>query len=170
MTPFSSEMQPSGTSTEYPRGRTARVEELRGAGAMVYLTDCVELMRLMPAAYVDVVFADPPYLLSGGGVTVKSGRVTSVDWGVGPLSGELRKGPRMERTLAAGGLTRTQAQRHALGQQHAPRHLQPRLRVADTRFQNHQRHPLGVQTPGRWGSGSECRRTVSGRTTFSPRG
>ena len=32
MTPFSSEMQPSGTSTEYPRGRTARVEELRGAG------------------------------------------------------------------------------------------------------------------------------------------
>jgi site-specific DNA-methyltransferase (adenine-specific) len=50
-------------------------------GAMVYLTDCVERMRLMPAAYVDVVFADPPYLLSGGGVTVKSGRVTSVDKG-----------------------------------------------------------------------------------------
>ncbi len=48
---------------------------------MVYLTDCVERMRLMPAAYVDVVFADPPYLLSGGGVTVKSGRVTSVDKG-----------------------------------------------------------------------------------------
>ena len=46
---------------------------------MVYLTDCVERMRLMPAAYVDVVFADPPYLLSGGGATVKSGRVTSVD-------------------------------------------------------------------------------------------
>jgi site-specific DNA-methyltransferase (adenine-specific) len=35
-------------------------------GAMVYLTDGVELVRLMPAAYVDVVFADPPYLLSGG--------------------------------------------------------------------------------------------------------
>jgi site-specific DNA-methyltransferase (adenine-specific) len=50
-------------------------------GAMVYLTDCVERMRLMPAAYVDVVFADPPYLLSGGGVTVKSGRVTSMDKG-----------------------------------------------------------------------------------------
>jgi site-specific DNA-methyltransferase (adenine-specific) len=30
-------------------------------GAMVYLADCVELMRLMPVACVDVVFADPPY-------------------------------------------------------------------------------------------------------------
>jgi site-specific DNA-methyltransferase (adenine-specific) len=50
-------------------------------GAMVYLSDCVELMRLMPAACVDVVFADPPYRLSGGGVTVKSGRMASVDKG-----------------------------------------------------------------------------------------
>ena len=30
---------------------------------MVYLSDCVELMRLMPASCVDVVFADPPYRL-----------------------------------------------------------------------------------------------------------
>jgi site-specific DNA-methyltransferase (adenine-specific) len=48
---------------------------------MVYLADCVELMRLMPAACVNVLFTDPPYRLSGGGVTVKSGRVTSVDKG-----------------------------------------------------------------------------------------
>jgi site-specific DNA-methyltransferase (adenine-specific) len=48
---------------------------------MVYLADCVELMCLMPAACVNVLFADPPYRLSGGGVTVKSGRVTSVDKG-----------------------------------------------------------------------------------------
>ena len=47
----------------------------------MYLADCVELMRLMPASCVDVVFADPPYRLSGGGVTVKSGRVASVDKG-----------------------------------------------------------------------------------------
>ncbi|CAA9423602.1 MAG: DNA modification methyltransferase [uncultured Rubrobacteraceae bacterium] len=48
---------------------------------MVYLADCVELMRLMPPSCVDVVFADPPYRLSGGGVTVKSGRIASVDKG-----------------------------------------------------------------------------------------
>ena len=35
---------------------------------MVYLADCVELMRLMPPECVDVVFAEPPYRLSGGGV------------------------------------------------------------------------------------------------------
>jgi site-specific DNA-methyltransferase (adenine-specific) len=29
-------------------------------GAVVYLADCVKLMRLMPASCVDVVFADPP--------------------------------------------------------------------------------------------------------------
>ena len=50
-------------------------------GAVVYLADCVDLMRSMPAGCVDAVFADPPYRLSGGGVTVKSGRVASVDKG-----------------------------------------------------------------------------------------
>jgi site-specific DNA-methyltransferase (adenine-specific) len=50
-------------------------------GAVVYLADCVELMRLMPAGSVDVVFADPPYRLSTGGVTVKSGRLAPVDKG-----------------------------------------------------------------------------------------
>ena len=49
-------------------------------GAVVYLVDCVELMRLMPAACVDAIFADPPYRLSGG-VTVRSGHVAPVDKG-----------------------------------------------------------------------------------------
>ncbi len=48
---------------------------------MVYLTDCVELMGLMPAGCVDVIFADPPYRLSGGGVSVQSGRLAPVDKG-----------------------------------------------------------------------------------------
>jgi site-specific DNA-methyltransferase (adenine-specific) len=47
-------------------------------GAIVYRTDCMELMSLMPAASVDVIFADPPYRLSGGGVTVKGGRLGPV--------------------------------------------------------------------------------------------
>jgi site-specific DNA-methyltransferase (adenine-specific) len=50
-------------------------------GAIVYRTDCVDLMRLMPAGSVDVVFADPPYRLSTGGMTVKSGRLAPVDKG-----------------------------------------------------------------------------------------
>jgi site-specific DNA-methyltransferase (adenine-specific) len=51
-------------------------------GTVVYRVDCMELMRLMPPESVDVVFADPPYRLSRrGGVTVKSGRLVSVDKG-----------------------------------------------------------------------------------------
>ena len=50
-------------------------------GAVVYLVDCVELMRLMPAGSVDAVFADPPYRISTGGVTVKNGRLDAVDKG-----------------------------------------------------------------------------------------
>ena len=50
-------------------------------GALVYLADCVDLMRLMPAGSVDAVFADPPYRLSNGGVTTKNGRLDCVDKG-----------------------------------------------------------------------------------------
>jgi site-specific DNA-methyltransferase (adenine-specific) len=38
-------------------------------------------MQLMPPECVDVVFADPPYRLSGGGLSVRSGRLVSVDKG-----------------------------------------------------------------------------------------
>src|SRR5215213_4885724 len=48
---------------------------------MVYLADCVDLMMIIPPGSVDVVFADPPYRLSTGGVTVKSGRLAPVDKG-----------------------------------------------------------------------------------------
>ena len=50
-------------------------------GAVVYLADCMELMRLMPAGSVGAVFADPPYRLSNGGITLKNGRLASVDKG-----------------------------------------------------------------------------------------
>jgi site-specific DNA-methyltransferase (adenine-specific) len=59
----------------------ADLEAYGEPGTIVYLADCVELMRLMPAGSVDVVFADPPYRLSRGGVTVRSGRLVPVDKG-----------------------------------------------------------------------------------------
>ena len=49
--------------------------------AMVYLADCVDLMKIMPPASVDMIFADPPYRLSNGGVTVKNVRQAPVDKG-----------------------------------------------------------------------------------------
>ena len=50
-------------------------------GAIVCLADCVDLMKGIPSGSIDVVLADPPYRLSRGGVTVKSGRLAPVDKG-----------------------------------------------------------------------------------------
>ena len=61
--------------------RVRDLETFGEPGAVVYLADCVDLIRLVPAGSVDAVFADPPYRLSNGGVTVKNGRVGSVDKG-----------------------------------------------------------------------------------------
>ena len=53
-----------------------------GSRGLSVVADCVDLMRLMPPACVDAVFADPPYRLSTArGVTVKSGRLAPVDKG-----------------------------------------------------------------------------------------
>jgi len=46
----------------------------------VYLAECVELMGLTLPSCVDTI-ADPPYQLSGGGVTLKSGRIAYVNKG-----------------------------------------------------------------------------------------
>jgi site-specific DNA-methyltransferase (adenine-specific) len=50
-------------------------------GAMVYLADCMDFMKIMPPGCVDMIFADPPDRLSNGGVTVRNGRLASVDKG-----------------------------------------------------------------------------------------
>lgn len=45
--------------------------------------DSIKLMNSLPAESVDMIFADPPYYLSNGGITVKSGKMVSVnkaDW------------------------------------------------------------------------------------------
>ena len=49
----------------------------------LYLDDCIARMKKLPSHSVDMIFADPPYHLSNGGITVKSGKMVSVnkaDW------------------------------------------------------------------------------------------
>ena len=43
--------------------------------------DCLRALAGLPEASIDVVFADPPYFLSNGGTTCKSGKRVSVDKG-----------------------------------------------------------------------------------------
>lgn len=49
--------------------------------ATLYLGDCMEIMRALPARSVDMVFADPPYNLSNDGTSVHAGRRVSVNKG-----------------------------------------------------------------------------------------
>lgn len=45
--------------------------------------DSFEVLKNIKSKTVDMIFADPPYFLSGDGITVSSGRMVSVkkaDW------------------------------------------------------------------------------------------
>jgi site-specific DNA-methyltransferase (adenine-specific) len=47
----------------------------------LYNDDCLAVMSRFPDNYVDMIFADPPYNLSNGGVTCHAGKMVSVDKG-----------------------------------------------------------------------------------------
>ena len=52
-------------------------------GFTLYQGDSLELMSQLESDQFDLIFADPPYFLSNGGVTCKGGRMVSVhkgDW------------------------------------------------------------------------------------------
>jgi len=57
----------------------------------LYHADCLEVLAEMPENSVDMVFADPPYLLSNGGFTVHAGRRVSVHKGDWDKSNGLQK-------------------------------------------------------------------------------
>ncbi len=74
-------MAPSVSPVDLPR--LIHQDETRGA--WLYQGDCLALLDaavdLHPDGVFDVMFADPPYFLSNGGVTCKSGRMVKVDKG-----------------------------------------------------------------------------------------
>ncbi|MGG3736829.1 DNA-methyltransferase [Aeribacillus pallidus] len=45
------------------------------------LGDSLEMMKKFPSETFDMIFADPPYFLSSGGITCNSGRMVKVDKG-----------------------------------------------------------------------------------------
>ena len=50
--------------------------------AILYNGDSINLLAQLPEDSIDMVFADPPYNLSNGGISVHSGRMVSVNKGV----------------------------------------------------------------------------------------
>ena len=47
----------------------------------IYQGDCLDILAQIPASSVDLVFADPPYFLSNGGITCHAGKMVSVNKG-----------------------------------------------------------------------------------------
>ena len=47
----------------------------------LYLGDCISILNSFSEKSVDVIFADPPYFLSGGGISCHSGKQVTVDKG-----------------------------------------------------------------------------------------
>ncbi len=47
----------------------------------IYHGDCLEILAAISENCIDVVFADPPYFLSNGGITCHAGRMVSVNKG-----------------------------------------------------------------------------------------
>lgn len=43
--------------------------------------DCLDVLERLPDGSVDLIFADPPYFLSNGGITCQSGKMVKVDKG-----------------------------------------------------------------------------------------
>ncbi len=48
---------------------------------MLYLGDCVKVMKQIKSNSVDLIFADPPYFLSNDGLSINSGKIVSVNKG-----------------------------------------------------------------------------------------
>ena len=57
----------------------------------LYQANCLSVLAELPENSVDMVFADPPYLLSNGGFTVHAGRRVSVNKGEWDKSNGLKK-------------------------------------------------------------------------------
>ncbi len=58
---------------------------------VLYHGNCLKILAQLPENSVDMVFADPPYLLSNGGFTVHAGKMVSVNKGEWDKSNGLKK-------------------------------------------------------------------------------
>ncbi|MGB8324727.1 MAG: site-specific DNA-methyltransferase [Candidatus Acidiferrum sp.] len=62
----------------------------------LYQGDCLEILAAIPESTVDLIFADPPYFLSNGGITCQAGRMVSANKGTWDKS----KGPEINHEFS----------------------------------------------------------------------
>ncbi len=51
----------------------------KSEGITLFHDNCVDILNLLPKKSVDMIFADPPYFLSNGGISCKAGKMVSVN-------------------------------------------------------------------------------------------
>lgn len=77
-------------------------------GVFIYQANCIELMDILinkyPQGRFDMIFADPPYFLSNGGITCHAGKMVKVDKGQWDKS----QGPEMNHEFNIAWLSRCQ--------------------------------------------------------------
>lgn len=61
--------------------RSSTVPFYQNEGVTLYYSDAMRVLRRLPDESVDMVFADPPYLLSNGGISCQNGKMVSVNKG-----------------------------------------------------------------------------------------
>jgi site-specific DNA-methyltransferase (adenine-specific) len=59
----------------------------QSGNSVIFNGDCLEILRLIPEDSIDMIFADPPYMLSNNGVTCQNGRMVNVNKGKWDKSG-----------------------------------------------------------------------------------
>ena len=76
---------PKSASPEHFRGRALPAYRDDAHGIFLYQGDCLEILDAIAAKHpegcFDMIFADPPYFLSNGGITCHAGRMVKVDKG-----------------------------------------------------------------------------------------
>jgi len=76
---------PDGVAEATPTSPNLRVIADKQRGLYLYQANCLELLDLIaqkhPQGCFDMIFADPPYFLSNGGITCQNGRMVSVNKG-----------------------------------------------------------------------------------------
>jgi len=94
-------------SSEYSPNRCYFRNDERGV--WLYHANCIEFMDILirkyPEGRFDMIFADPPYFLSNGGITCHAGKMVKVDKGQWDKS----KGPELNHEFNTSWLSRCQA-------------------------------------------------------------
>ena len=49
--------------------------------AVIFNGDCLEILGFIPENSIDMIFADPPYMLSNNGFTCQNGKMVNVNKG-----------------------------------------------------------------------------------------